>query len=189
MTWNFGLMMMNNWRSRHTTTCWKQRVLARVDDLVHLMLHQKSFGRGIFPLVTGRSKATTLLQILFTTISNSIEGKVGDISNIDYSMSVLHHMTNVFAGIYLSRLKRLLRITISTSKKKCDTTGKEGLSALQKCVASLRILAYGLSLDVVDEYVRIGESTARQALHHFCRAVIAVLLRVLPTGTQHYRCS
>jgi len=41
-------------------------------------------------------------------------------------------------------------------------------------VASLRILAYGLSLDAVDEYVRIGESTARQALHHFCRAVIDV---------------
>lgn len=41
-------------------------------------------------------------------------------------------------------------------KKKCDATGKEGLSALQKCVASLRILAYGLSLDAVDEYVRIG---------------------------------
>ena len=59
-------------------------------------------------------------------------------------------------------------------KKKCDATGKEGLSALQKCVASLRILAYGLSLDAVDEYVRIGESTARQALHHFCRAVIDV---------------
>lgn len=137
MTWNFGLMMMNNWRSRHTTTCWKQRVLARVDDLVHLMLHQRSFGRGIFPLVTGRSKATTLLQILFTTISNSVEG-FG------------------CGGIYLSRLKRLLRITIATSKKKCDATGKEGLSALQKCVASLRILAYGLSLDAVDEYVRIG---------------------------------
>jgi len=107
----------------HLLEAESSRPVARVDDLVHLMLHQRSFGRGIFPLVTGRSKATTLLQILFTTISNSVEGKVGDISNIDYSMSVLHHMTNVFAGfgcggIYLSRLKRLLRITIATSKKK-----------------------------------------------------------------------
>ena len=124
-----------------------------------------------------------MLQILFTTISNSVEGKVGDISNIDYAMSVLHHMTNVFAGfgcggIYLSRLKRLLRITIATSKKKCDATGKEGLSALQKCVASLRILAYGLSLDAVDEYVRIGESTARKALHHFYRLSLKFLASI-----------
>ncbi|XP_012703554.1 uncharacterized protein LOC101781176 [Setaria italica] len=59
-------------------------------------------------------------------------------------------------------------------KKKYDATGKEGLSALQKCVAAIRILAYGVPADVVDEYVRIGESTAQKALHHFCRAVIDV---------------
>ncbi|XP_072147476.1 uncharacterized protein [Setaria viridis] len=59
-------------------------------------------------------------------------------------------------------------------KKKYDATGKEGLSALQKCVAAMRILTYGVPADAVDEYVRIGESTARKALHHFCRAVIDV---------------
>lgn len=48
-------------------------------------------------------------------------------------------------------------------RKRCDATGKEGLSALQKCVASMRILAYGVPADAVDEYVRIGESTARAA--------------------------
>ncbi len=35
------------------------------------------------------------------------------------------------------------------------------------------ILAYGVPADAVDEYVQIGESTAREALNHFCRAVIA----------------
>jgi hypothetical protein len=49
-------------------------------------------------------------------------------------------------------------------RKRCDATGKVGLSALQKCVASMRILAYGVPADAVDEYVRIGESTAREAL-------------------------
>jgi len=38
----------------------------------------------------------------------------------------------------------------------------------------MRILAYGLPADAVDEYVRIGDSTARQALNHFCQAVIEV---------------
>ncbi|CAN6281070.1 unnamed protein product, partial [Urochloa humidicola] len=54
-----------------------------------------------------------------------------------------------------------------------DCTGLAGLSALQKVVAAMRILAYGVPLDAVDEYVQIGTSTAREALQHFCSAVIA----------------
>ena len=54
-----------------------------------------------------------------------------------------------------------------------DASGKLGLSALQKVVAAMRILAYGVLADTVDEYVQIGESTAREALNHFCRVVIA----------------
>jgi hypothetical protein len=57
---------------------------------------------------------------------------------------------------------------------KYDVAGRAELSALQKCVAAIRILAYGLLADAVDEYVRIGESTAREALQHFCVAIIDV---------------
>jgi hypothetical protein len=55
-----------------------------------------------------------------------------------------------------------------------DCTGKMGLSALQKCVAAIRILVYGLPADAVDEYVRISESSTTVALNKFCRAVVAV---------------
>ena len=34
-----------------------------------------------------------------------------------------------------------------------DCTGKLGLSALQKCVAALRQLAYGMPADATDEYI------------------------------------
>ncbi|WVZ74210.1 hypothetical protein U9M48_022422 [Paspalum notatum var. saurae] len=57
-------------------------------------------------------------------------------------------------------------------KYKEDALHQTPLTGLQKVVASLRILAYGLPSDAVDEYVRIGQSTARQALQHFCAAVI-----------------
>ncbi|KAI5414550.1 hypothetical protein KIW84_040151 [Lathyrus oleraceus] len=40
-----------------------------------------------------------------------------------------------------------------------DATGKMGLSPLQKCTSAIRMLAYGSPADLVDEYVRIGEST------------------------------
>ncbi|XP_035817130.1 uncharacterized protein [Zea mays] len=33
--------------------------------------------------------------------------------------------------------------------------------------------AYGLPSDAVDEYIQIGESTARECLQHFCRGIIA----------------
>jgi hypothetical protein len=33
--------------------------------------------------------------------------------------------------------------------------------------------AYGMPADAIDEYVQIGESTAREALHRFCSAVIS----------------
>ncbi|KAF0743163.1 hypothetical protein AaE_008570 [Aphanomyces astaci] len=41
-----------------------------------------------------------------------------------------------------------------------DATGQAGLSPLQKCVAAIRMLCYDIPADALDEYVRIGESTA-----------------------------
>jgi hypothetical protein len=57
--------------------------------------------------------------------------------------------------------------------QRVDATGMPGLGPLQKVCAAMRILAYGLPSDAVDEYIQIGESTARECLHHFCRAIIA----------------
>jgi hypothetical protein len=57
---------------------------------------------------------------------------------------------------------------------KYDAAGRAGLSPLQKCVTAIRILAYGVPTDAVDEYVRIGKSTARETLNHLCAAIINV---------------
>jgi len=72
------------------------------------------------------------------------------------------------------RLVKTIEGADSYFKQKEDAIGHLGLSGLQKAVAAIRILAYGLPADAVDEYVRIGESTAHKALHHFCRAIISV---------------
>ncbi|XP_058767609.1 uncharacterized protein LOC131641324 [Vicia villosa] len=52
-----------------------------------------------------------------------------------------------------------------------DAIGKMGLSPLHKCTSAIRMLAYGSSADIVDEYVRIGESTAIECLERFVRGV------------------
>ena len=98
-------------------------------------------------------------------ISSFVEGKLEHISDTDGSMYAVAHMISGLAGfgcvgIYSNTSKRRSKIMITTSEKRCDATGKVGLSALQKCVAFMRILAYGVPADAVDEYVRIGESTA-----------------------------
>jgi hypothetical protein len=52
-----------------------------------------------------------------------------------------------------------------------DAVGRLGLSALQKCTAALRMLAYGVPADATDEYYRAGESTAIEALKRFVIAI------------------
>ncbi|XP_057439899.1 uncharacterized protein LOC130731648 [Lotus japonicus] len=55
-----------------------------------------------------------------------------------------------------------------------DAVGRQGLSPLQKCTAAIRMLAYGSPADSVDEYVRIGESTAIECLKNFVEGVCVV---------------
>ncbi|XP_004301522.1 PREDICTED: uncharacterized protein LOC101292908 [Fragaria vesca subsp. vesca] len=65
--------------------------------------------------------------------------------------------------------------------QKRDGASRLGLSSLQKCTAAMRMLAYGVGADVVDDYIRIGESTAIEALRRFVQAVIDVF------GAQYLR--
>ncbi|XP_048637581.1 putative nuclease HARBI1 [Brassica napus] len=55
-----------------------------------------------------------------------------------------------------------------------DATGRLGLSPLQKCTAAIRMLAYGCAADAVDEYLRLGESTALSCLSNFTEGVISL---------------
>ena len=41
---------------------------------------------------------------------------------------------------------------------KTDVLGKLGFSSYQKCTVAIRMLAYGIPGDLVDEYVRMSET-------------------------------
>ncbi|XP_033139845.1 putative nuclease HARBI1 isoform X1 [Brassica rapa] len=62
-----------------------------------------------------------------------------------------------------------------------DAIGRTSLTPLQKCTAAIRQLAYGTTADAVDEYVRLGETTAQQCLHHFTAGIIDIF------GAQYLR--
>ncbi|XP_042426015.1 uncharacterized protein LOC122013865 [Zingiber officinale] len=55
-----------------------------------------------------------------------------------------------------------------------NAVGTLGLSSLQKVTAALRILAYGVGADLMDEYVRIGETTVIKSMKLFAKAVISI---------------
>ena len=58
--------------------------------------------------------------------------------------------------------------------QKRNSANNLGLSSLQKITTALRMLAYGVSGDLIDEYVRIGETTALESLIKYVTAVIDV---------------
>uniref|UniRef100_A0A0D3BT31 DDE Tnp4 domain-containing protein n=1 Tax=Brassica oleracea var. oleracea TaxID=109376 RepID=A0A0D3BT31_BRAOL len=53
-----------------------------------------------------------------------------------------------------------------------DATGRFGHSALQKATAAIRMMAYGCPADAIDEYLRLGETTALLCLEHFVEGII-----------------
>ncbi|XP_028092570.1 uncharacterized protein LOC114292742 [Camellia sinensis] len=62
--------------------------------------------------------------------------------------------------------------------QKQDVVGVLGLSSLQKMTAAMRMLAYGVAVDFVDDYVRIRESIAIESLQRFVEVVVAVFSNV-----------
>jgi hypothetical protein len=58
--------------------------------------------------------------------------------------------------------------------QKPDATSQLGLSGLQKCTTTMRILAYGIASDAIDEYVRLASRTSMLSLKRFVRAIRAI---------------
>ncbi|XP_019091129.1 PREDICTED: uncharacterized protein LOC109128730, partial [Camelina sativa] len=64
---------------------------------------------------------------------------------------------------------------------KKDATFRNGFSPLQQCTAAIRLLAYGIGTDSVDEYLRISESTSRKCLEHVVVGIVDLF------GTEYLR--
>src|ERR1044071_2069111 len=62
-------------------------------------------------------------------------------------------------------------------KQRPDARGQMGFTAMQKVTAALRSLAYGMTSDIMDEYLRMAERTASESTHFFCACVIDLYLK------------
>ncbi|XP_057809119.1 uncharacterized protein LOC131023592 [Salvia miltiorrhiza] len=54
-----------------------------------------------------------------------------------------------------------------------DAAGRVGMSPIQKCTAAMRVLAYGTSADLHDEYLRMSAQVIRKSIIKFVEGVIS----------------
>ena len=55
-----------------------------------------------------------------------------------------------------------------------NACGEISARPLMKCIAAVRVLAYGCSADAIDDYVHIGEDTILESVRRFTKVVIDV---------------
>jgi hypothetical protein len=68
-----------------------------------------------------------------------------------------------------------------------DGSKRLGFSSLQKITTTLRMFAYGVTIDFLDEYLKIGEPTTIESLKRFVKAVISIFFRRIFKVTQQLR--
>ena len=73
------------------------------------------------------------------------------------------------SGCFLGWLMKSVSMIPILFKK--NAARKLGLSAIQKCAAAVQILGNGMTPDALDQYFRIAESTTREALKIFMKAI------------------
>jgi len=70
------------------------------------------------------------------------------------------------------RIVGYLSSSVNYFTQRVDAANKEGISPLAKCTTTMRILAYGVATDAVDEYIKIGGTTTLECLCRFCKGII-----------------
>nr|XP_023897898.1 uncharacterized protein LOC112009792 [Quercus suber] len=90
-----------------------------------------------------------------------------------YPLKIFRRRFQISRSLFL-RIKSNLEEKDEYFVQKRNVAGVLGLSSLQKMIAALRMLAYGVAADFIDEYVRIGEITAIESLKKFVEAIVNI---------------
>jgi hypothetical protein len=89
-----------------------------------------------------------------------------------YPPNIFRRRFRMSRSLFL-RIKSTLEATEPYFVQRRNAAGKLGLSSIQKMTAAIRMLAYGTTADLCDEYVSIGETTAMKCVKKFVKAVVS----------------
>ncbi|XP_048502665.1 uncharacterized protein LOC125498491 [Beta vulgaris subsp. vulgaris] len=89
-----------------------------------------------------------------------------------YHENIFHQRFRMHKHVFLRIVEGVTIQGDTFFKQKPNATGRMGASELQKCTTAIRMLAYGSSYDVVDEYLKIASSIARECLLHFVEGLL-----------------
>jgi hypothetical protein len=89
----------------------------------------------------------------------------------------------VCGGLFFLSIMHKLSETSPYFCERYDATGRTSLAALQKYTTTLRQLAYGMAVDTIDEYLKLGKTTALECLEYYCSDIIEYF------GDEFLRCS
>jgi hypothetical protein len=73
--------------------------------------------------------------------------------------------------LFLSIMYKLSE-TSSYFSGRCDVTGRVGLTVLQKCTVDVRQLAYDMTIDTIDAYLKLEKLTVLECLEYYCSGII-----------------
>jgi hypothetical protein len=73
--------------------------------------------------------------------------------------------------LFLSIMNKLSEIFLYFTERH-DATGRIGLTLLQKYTAALHQLVYGMTADMIDEYLKLGKTVALECLEYYCAGII-----------------
>jgi hypothetical protein len=90
---------------------------------------------------------------------------------IVYTPSYFHRIYLVRMTLFLSIMHKLSETSPYFSEM-YHTTGRVGLTTLQKCTVALHQLAYGMTANTIDEYLKIGKSTVQECLKYYCLDIV-----------------
>ncbi|XP_057435838.1 uncharacterized protein LOC130728393 [Lotus japonicus] len=96
----------------------------------------------------------------------------------DYFANEPTYDDTMFRRRYRMQKHVFLRIVADLSSsdnyftQRVDAAYKEGISPLAKCTTAMRMLAYGVAADAVDEYIKIEGTTTLECLRRFCKGII-----------------
>ncbi|CAH9109992.1 unnamed protein product [Cuscuta europaea] len=72
------------------------------------------------------------------------------------------------------RITNALSAHNSFFHQKQDVVGRMGLSVQQKCTCAIRILAFGVTADILDEYLKVADTTIRECILQFVEGVTTI---------------